>query len=156
MAVLYFAYGANMDPHRMSRRCPGAVALGPARLDGFRLAFNVYSTEWEGGAANLELDERAHVWGVLWSVPEEELRGLDAYHGHPAFFRREDVSVEGPRGRVVAFTFRVAHQAGTFIPPTQAYLRVLRSAVRLQGLPPEALDAIDRAAQPPYRPTIST
>jgi hypothetical protein len=32
---------------------------------------------------------------------------------------------------------------------------MLRSAVRVQGLPPEALDMLDRSARPP-RPTIAT
>jgi hypothetical protein len=143
-----------MDPAHMAKRVPGAKPLGPARLDGFRLTFSVFSTEWNGGAANLELDERAHVWGVLWEVPDEELGGLDAYQGHPTFFRKEEVAVQRPEGTTIAWTYRVAHQQG-FVPPTDTYLHRLRSAIRVQGLPPEALDMLDRAANPP-RPTIST
>ncbi|TMK86435.1 MAG: gamma-glutamylcyclotransferase [Actinobacteria bacterium] len=153
--MLYFAYGANMDPHHMQRRVPDARSVSPARLDGFRLAFNVYSTEWEGGAANIELDEGEHVWGVLWEVPEHQAGGLDAFQGHPTFFRREDVVANGPDGPVVAWTYRVAHQEGSYVRPTDEYLRLLHSAVRLHGLPPEALDIVDRAARPP-KPSIST
>ena len=152
---MYFAYGSNMDPLHMSKRVPAAVAIGPGRLEGFRLAFNVYSTEFDSGAANLELDERAHVWGVLWEVPEEELQGLDAFQGHPTFFRREDVVVEGPQGPVIAWTFRVAHQGKSYVRPTDEYLNRIRSAIRVHGLPPEALDLVDEAARPP-KPTIST
>src|SRR5438445_5591082 len=141
---IYFAYGSNMDPVHMSKRVPGAEVIGPARLEGFRLAFNVYSTEWEGGAANLELDEGARTWGVLWDVPDDQLAGLDAYQGHPTFFRREDVSVLGPSGQVIAWTYRVAHQEG-YVRPTDSYLHCLRSAIRVQGLPPEALDVVDPA-----------
>jgi gamma-glutamylcyclotransferase (GGCT)/AIG2-like uncharacterized protein YtfP len=155
MGMLYFAYGANMDPDHMARRVPGARVVGPGRLDGFRLEFNVYSTEWAGGAANLELDEDGHTWGVLWEVDEQDLNGLDAFQGHPTFFRREDVAIDGPEGAVVAWTYRVAHQAGTYVRPTDAYVRSLHSAIRVQGLPPEALDMVDRAARPP-KPTIST
>jgi gamma-glutamylcyclotransferase (GGCT)/AIG2-like uncharacterized protein YtfP len=152
---LYFAYGANMDERQMRDRVPSVRLLGAGLLDGFRLEFDVYSTKWEGGAANLELDPDSHVWGVLWEVPDEEMGGLDAYQGHPTFFRREDVSVEGPEGPVIAWTYRVAHQEGSFVKPTDAYLHCLQSAIRVQGLPPEALEMIDRAANPP-RPTIST
>jgi gamma-glutamylcyclotransferase (GGCT)/AIG2-like uncharacterized protein YtfP len=152
--VRYFAYGSNMDPQHIANRAPSAQAIGPGRLDGFRLEFNVYSTEWEGGAANLELDPESHVWGVLWEVDEEEMSGLDAYQGHPTFFRREDVVVEGPEGAVIAWTYRVAHQKG-YIRPTDGYLHRLRSAIRVQGLPPEALEMLDRAAGPP-KPSIST
>jgi gamma-glutamylcyclotransferase (GGCT)/AIG2-like uncharacterized protein YtfP len=151
----YFAYGANMDPRHMHERVPGARVLGPGRLEGFRLAFSVYSTEWEGGAANLELAEDQHVWGVLWEVPDDEAPGLDAFQGHPTFFRREEIVIEGAEGREIASTFRVAHQEGAYVRPTEAYLNRLHSAIRVQGLPPEALDIVDRAARPP-RPTIST
>jgi gamma-glutamylcyclotransferase len=152
--MLYFAYGANMDATHMARRVPGARLVGPGRLEGFRLAFSVYSTEWEGGAANLELDESAHTWGVIWDVPGDQVKGLDAYQGHPTFFRREDVSVEGPDGREIAWTYRVAHQ-NAYIRPTDSYLHLVRSAIRVHGLPPEALDLLDEAARPP-RPSIST
>ena len=37
MAVLYFAYGSNMDPDQMATRCPSTSAVGPARLAGWRL-----------------------------------------------------------------------------------------------------------------------
>jgi gamma-glutamylcyclotransferase (GGCT)/AIG2-like uncharacterized protein YtfP len=153
---VYFAYGSMMDHRRMTTRAPGASTLGPARLDGFRLEFNVFSTEWEGGAANLELDPNARVWGVLWEVPDDEVRGLDAFQGHPTFFRREDVVVEGPEGPVIAWTYRVAHQGGSFVRPTDQYLQMMRSAIRVNGLPPEALDTVDAAARPPGRPSIST
>jgi gamma-glutamylcyclotransferase (GGCT)/AIG2-like uncharacterized protein YtfP len=153
--VLYFAYGSNMDPTHMAHRVPNARAVGPARLDGFRLAFSVYSTEWQGGAANLELAEKSHVWGVLWEVPEDETSGLDAFQGHPTFFRREDVVVEAAEGSLIALTYRVAHQEGSYVRPTDAYLNTLYSAIRIHGLPPEALDEVDRAARPP-RPSIST
>ena len=153
---LYFAYGSNMDPILMARRSPGARPLGPARLDGFRLEFNVFSTESEGGAANLELDQDAHVWGVLWDIPEDEVGGLDAFQGHPTFFRREEIVLEGPEGPAIAWTFRVAHQGGTFVRPTDAYLNRIKAAIRQHGLPPEALDIVDAAARPPGKPSIST
>jgi gamma-glutamylcyclotransferase (GGCT)/AIG2-like uncharacterized protein YtfP len=144
-----------MDPRHMEGRVPGARVLGPGRLDGFRISFDVYSTEWQGGAANLEADEAGRVWGVLWEIPESEAGGLDAFQGHPTFYRREDLVVEGPTGPVTARTYRVAHQEGTYVRPTGEYLRLLNSAIRVQGLPPEALDSLDQAARPP-KPSIST
>jgi gamma-glutamylcyclotransferase (GGCT)/AIG2-like uncharacterized protein YtfP len=153
--LLYFAYGSNMDPEQMKQRAPGARALGSARLDDFSLSFSVYSSRWEGGAANLELDPEGHVWGVLWEIPDEAAGELDAYQGHPVFFRREEVSVTGPEGRTLAWTYRVAHQEGTYVRPTDRYLHCIRSGIRVHGLPPEALDMLDRAARPP-KPTIST
>ncbi|MDY0002073.1 MAG: gamma-glutamylcyclotransferase family protein [Polyangia bacterium] len=39
--VLYFAYGSNLDQAQMRRRCPTAAPIGPATLDGWRLAFGL-------------------------------------------------------------------------------------------------------------------
>lgn len=152
--IRYFAYGSNMDPRVMQRTVPQARAVGPARLEGFRLEFNVYSDRWEGGAANLEPDEDAHVWGVVWEVGEDDLEKLDTFVGHPTYYRREGVSVRTGEEEVDCVTYRVAHQQG-YVRPTPQYLARIRGAIRQQGLPAEALDIIDAAAQPP-KPHIST
>jgi hypothetical protein len=59
------------------------------------------------------------------------------------------VFVQGPAGPVVAWTYRVAHQKGAFVRPSDEYLQLLYAAIRVHGLPPEALDLVDRAARPP-------
>jgi gamma-glutamylcyclotransferase (GGCT)/AIG2-like uncharacterized protein YtfP len=150
----YFAYGSNMDGHQMAETCPACTPAGHGRLEGFRLEFNVYSDRWEGGAANLEPDSDAHVWGVVWDITDEDLAALDTYIGHPTFYRREEVVVDLAGEEVGCLTYRVAHQQG-YVRPTDAYLNRLRQAMRENGLPPEALDMLDAAARPP-RPHIST
>ena len=150
----YFAYGSNMDSRIMQRTVPDARIVGPARLDGFRLEFNVYSDRWEGGAANLEPDHDAHLWGVVWAMEEDDLGKLDTYIGHPTFYRRENVVVVVGDQPLEALTYRVAHQRG-YVRPSNSYLARIRGAIRLQGLPPEALDIIESAAEPP-KPHIST
>lgn len=154
MTALYFSYGTNMDPRLMSATCPGATPRGAGRAHGYRLEFNVYSDRWESGAANLEPDPDAHVWGVVWEVSAADLEALDTFVGHPTFYRREVVGVDTGDGQVECVTYRVAHQKG-FVRPTDAYLARMRSAIRVQGLPPEALDHLELAARPP-RPHIST
>jgi gamma-glutamylcyclotransferase (GGCT)/AIG2-like uncharacterized protein YtfP len=150
----YFAYGSNMDPRYMADHCPEARAIGSGRLDGYRLEFTVYSDRWGGGAANIEPDAGAHVWGVVWDVTSEDLAALDTFVGHPSFYRREDVEVRSGAEAVQCLTYRVAHQQG-FVRPTDEYLNRLRAGMRIQGLPPEALDILESAARPP-RPQIST
>ena len=152
--ALYFAYGSNMDPRVMQRAIPSAKVVGPGRLDGYRLEFNVYSDRWEGGAANLEADPDGRVWGVVWDMGDEDLDTLDTFSGHPTYYRREDVEVETADGRRTCVTFRIAHQRG-YVRPTNGYVARLRNAARMQGLPPEALDIIEAAAAPPS-PRIST
>ena len=154
MSARYFAYGSNMDPRHMSDHCPDARPLGPGRLDGFRIEFTVYSDRWGGGAANIEPDPNGHVWGVVWEVTPEDLAALDTYVGHPTFYRREEVDVYVGDLGVQCLTYRVAHQKG-YVRPTDEYLNRLRAGMRIQDLPPEALDIMESAARPP-RPQIST
>jgi gamma-glutamylcyclotransferase (GGCT)/AIG2-like uncharacterized protein YtfP len=150
----YFAYGSNMDGRQMAETGPACQPAGHGKLDGFRLEFNVYSDRWEGGAANLEPDPEAHVWGVVWDITEEDLAALDTYIGHPTFYRQEHVVVDLGDQQFPCLTYRVAHQQG-YVRPTDSYLNRLRQAMRENGLPPEALDMLDAAARPP-RPHIST
>jgi gamma-glutamylcyclotransferase (GGCT)/AIG2-like uncharacterized protein YtfP len=154
MSVRYFAYGSNMHAGQMAERAPTATVVAAGRLDGYRLEFNVYSKRWEGGAANLEPEPEAHVWGVVWEMDDKDLAALDTFSGHPTFYRREQVDVHTPSGVETCFTYRVAHQSG-FVRPTEPYMGVLRSAIEEQGLPEEALSIVERAAKP-WSPTIST
>ena len=40
---LYFAYGSNMNPARMAKRCPGAIDLGGAVLRNHRVVERLYA-----------------------------------------------------------------------------------------------------------------
>ena len=41
--ILYFAYGSNMEPVRMTRRCLGAYPLGRAVLRNYKLTERLYA-----------------------------------------------------------------------------------------------------------------
>ncbi|SEC48769.1 Gamma-glutamyl cyclotransferase, AIG2-like [Rhizobiales bacterium GAS191] len=70
---LYFAFGANMDVAGMSKRCPGAEALGAARLDHHRFAIV------HPGFATVIAARGSAVHGVLWRLASRDLAVLDAY-----------------------------------------------------------------------------
>ncbi|MEP6477305.1 MAG: gamma-glutamylcyclotransferase family protein [Actinomycetota bacterium] len=152
----YFAYGALMGTSSMYVACPEARKVGPARLDGYRVEFNVASRQWAGGAVNAMPDPDGTIWGVLWDIPDEDFARFDTFQGSDASLDvRVDVEVEGPVGRVAARTFRVdSHSA--YIRPTEAYMRHLQKAISTQGLPQEAEDLLLRADRFPdtAAPTI--
>jgi cation transport regulator ChaC len=76
-ALLYFAYGSNMCSARLRARVPSAEAIGPARLDGWRLRFNKHGRD--GSAkANIVPCPAGQVWGVLYRFPAEARGALDA------------------------------------------------------------------------------
>ena len=73
-----------MDPNRMRKRCPQAVALCKAFLPGFKLSFH-HTSRRNGGAVADAIPSDTHldcVWGVLWSVPDEQWGKLCAKEGY--------------------------------------------------------------------------
>jgi hypothetical protein len=71
--TLHFAYGSNMSRALMRRRCPGARALGPARLDGWRFII------MREGYASIVPEPGTTVHGVVWSLTPRDLAALNAY-----------------------------------------------------------------------------
>ena len=71
--TLYFAYGSNMHRPAMRRRCPGARAIGPAVLGGYR--FFVGIDGW--GSVAPSAGDTVH--GVLWRLTPRDIAALHAY-----------------------------------------------------------------------------
>jgi hypothetical protein len=151
--AFFFAYGDRMNEEKMIGEKPNARLVGPARLDGYRLAFNVISRAWGGGAANAVHDPRGSLWGILWELQDGDLQDLEPINrgGMPAEDRILDVEVDGPDGVVQARTFAVeSHES--FVRPTDRYFDMLRATAVIQGLPEDALAAIDQAREAPQAP----
>lgn len=98
---LYFAYGSNLSPEQMARRCPDSIFLGKATLRGHRWQVN------ERGVANLvpvtvpatrsgskaggsrgrsrsgddREDSDAVVEGLIYAISVADERQLDSYEG---------------------------------------------------------------------------
>jgi hypothetical protein len=151
--AFFFAYGDRMNEEKMIGEKPNARLVGPARLDGYRLAFNVISRAWGGGAANAVHDPRGSLWGILWELQDGDLQDLEPINrgGIQAEDRILDVEVDGPDGVVQARTFAVeSHES--FVRPTDRYFDMLRATAVIQGLPEDALAAIDQAREAPQAP----
>src|SRR5918993_1686453 len=125
---LYFAYGSNMDRAAMAARCPGATALGPARLVRHRFIVNT-----DGYAAVLR-DPHRVVWGLLWDLALADIPALDRYESlHTGLYGKVLQSVltaQGPR-RAMAYMARSA-KPGT---PKSGYMEGVVQAATLAGLP---------------------
>jgi hypothetical protein len=142
----FFAYGERMNPERMHEVVPGATLVGPARLPGYRLEFNVMSRAWGGGAANAVLDPKGSLWGVLWDIGDGDPAQLDSSRGDDQTHEPIDVTVEGPDGSVPARTMAI-WSGEKFVRPAERYVAMLRAIAEDQGLPTEALEALDAATQ---------
>lgn len=132
-ALLYFAYGSNMDAEQMHERCPGATMVGRAALGGHRFLIN------SRGVATVAPVPYGEVWGVLWNVTEENLESLDRYEGVRAgLYSRAVVEVVAERGPVQAITYVAAD--ATDGPPREDYLVRIVMAARAGDLPGQYIE----------------
>lgn len=139
--TLYFAYGSNMDPAQMAERCPGSVALGAARLSGWRLTFTRDSPAWGGGVAHIERDPDDDVWGVLWELSDENLAALDEYEGlRVGAYVREHVTVRFEEREVEAEVY-IAVPRG-FKRPSRKYLSALVRGAEAHGCPDDYVERL--------------
>ena len=98
--ILYFAYGSNMNPMRMARRCPGSKVVGSAILRNYRITERLY--------ADIDFQEGSSVSGVLYLITERHLRTLDACEGYPKIYRRIWLEVEYGGETYLAVTYEMS------------------------------------------------
>ena len=90
----YFAYGSNMSPHQMQRRCRGARPVDVARLDDWQFLIT------KRGTANIRPHQCASVYGVLWRLEGHHVYHLDRWEGvRWRNFMRRYATVTLPCGR---------------------------------------------------------
>ncbi len=132
----YFAYGSNLCPVQMSRRCPGAGDPRPAVLADHDWLIN------ERGVATVEPFVGGTVYGVLWRVSDHHLRALDSAEGVPDRYRRDLLPVRTADGLAKAWVYvdpRI--EAG---PPRPGYLeRVIGGALH-HSLPKSWINFLHR------------
>lgn len=97
--ILYFAYGSNLNPKRITRRCPTAATFRTAKLRNYRLVERLY--------ADIDYEEGAVVHGVLYCISERELSVLDTYEGCPRIYRRIWIEAECNGENFVAATYEM-------------------------------------------------
>ena len=140
--TLYFAYGANMERAAMQARCPGAAALGPARLCGWRYVI-------ASGYGSVARASGAAVFGVLWRLTPRDLAALNIFESlDSGLYRRALLTVEqdGRRARALVYVGRPGGRPR----PMPGYQERLVVAASEWHLPPRYIAALRRLA-PPYR-----
>lgn len=145
--LLYFAYGCNMDADLLAGVVGAPLAEGwPARLNGWRLAFNLAEAEGKPAVvANLVRDEPCVTYGVVYRLPRETLASLDAFEGVPDHYRRATLWVEpcGRRARQAALVY--LGQPAWVVEegrPDSRYLELIVGGARQHQLPSDYVDWI--------------
>lgn len=90
MSGWYFAYGSNMNPHRVTARGLQIKGIKSGQLRGYQLVFNKRSVKHPGAAsANVLKKPGGRVEGVLYELDAgDEILQMDPYEGYPIRYTR--------------------------------------------------------------------
>lgn len=93
-----FAYGSNMNISNLKKwlKVNGyddkkIVNTEVAILNGYKIVWNYYAPNRNGGVANLESDTGSIIWGVLIEIESSLLNAFDKKEGPPVtYFRKKE------------------------------------------------------------------
>jgi gamma-glutamylcyclotransferase len=135
--MLYFAYGSNMARGAM----PEARSVGPARLQGYRLALTRRSIRWQAGVLDIVAAPAESVWGGLFELNDGDLERLDAKEGAGLAYRRIEVELEDG---VRAIAYEVIDKEPVEVPPAPEYAALVLAGARECGLPDDWVSELER------------
>jgi gamma-glutamylcyclotransferase (GGCT)/AIG2-like uncharacterized protein YtfP len=142
--TLHFSYGANMDTAGMRKRCPGAVALGVAILEGHRFLIT------SSGYASVLRAPGMAVHGVLWRLTPRDLAALNIFESlGSGLYRRATLPVRVSGKRVQALVY-VARERGEGR-PKPGYVVLVVKAARDWGLPARYVRSLQRWSPSAWR-----
>ncbi len=160
----WFVYGSSLDRAAFAEwagthgyAVPAFEAALPARLEGWRLAFDVLSRHWGGAVASLAEAPGEFVEGLAVPLPGAA-RGLvehkeGAVSGLYTAFPVTLAPLAGG-GPIQAIAFRAApgRRLASEAAPSPAYLEIMARGARASGLSPawlERLRQLEQAARGP-------
>ncbi|SDC06954.1 AIG2-like family protein [Geodermatophilus telluris] len=137
---LYAAYGSNMDPEQMLRRCPSSPHVGTGWIRGWRLTFGAEEYGWEGALATLVPtdDDSPGVFVALYDLTPADEQTLDAWEGADrGLYRKLNLRVHTLGGDAVAYVYALdAFEGGL---PSARYLGAIADAAQAAGAPDDYL-----------------
>ncbi len=138
---LYAAYAANLDPARMSERCPHSPLRDTGWLVGWRLTFGGEELGWDGALATIVQDRGAQVFVALYDISDDDIARLDGWESaDTGLYRKVRVRVDTLQGAQVAWTYVLdAYEGGL---PSAGYLGILATAAENADAPADYVAAL--------------
>ncbi len=135
--MLHFAYGSNMHRAVMHKHAPEAVALGVARLDGYRFIVAA------DGYASVAPHRRACVHGLLWRLTARDRVTLDRWENVAAgLYRAEMLPIIAAGKRRLALVY-IARSRPRGV-PRAGYMEIVMAAARECDLPADYVASLQR------------
>jgi gamma-glutamylcyclotransferase (GGCT)/AIG2-like uncharacterized protein YtfP len=131
---MYAAYGSNLDPARMSARCPHSPLRGTGWLTGWRLTFGGEEHGWDGALPTIVEDPLEQVFVAIYDVTDEDVTHLDALESaDTGLYRKVRVRVSTLTGDELAWVYVLdAYEGGL---PSASYLGILADAAEAADAP---------------------
>ena len=141
--MIYFAYGSNMSTEQMFNRCPNSKYLGYGYLKDHKIVFTRMSQKRQGGVADILFSENDEVWGLFYSLTNDDLASLDRHEGYPDTYTRSNFSCyivndslnTGQAEQITAMAYTVVNKSPITIPPSLNYLKILQDAAFEHAFP---------------------
>jgi hypothetical protein len=139
--ALYAAYGSNMDPAQMARRCPHSPRRASGWIEDWRLAFGGEDIGWEGAMATVVEAAGEHVFVVLYELSGADEASLDQWDGVTlGYYRKANVRVATRDGDVLAWLYVLnAYEGGL---PAAGHLGIMADAAEAAGAPDDYVTAL--------------
>jgi cation transport regulator ChaC len=135
--TLYFAYGSNMQRAAMQARCPGARAIGPGRLDGYKFFIGV------DGWGSVRMSPGDTVHGILWRLTPRDVAALHAYELlHKGLYDVRHLPVREGKRKVLAMLYLLRRRAHG--QPKPGYVEMIAAAARGWKLPEPYIRSVER------------
>ncbi len=138
---LYAAYGSNLDPSRMSERCPHSPLRSTGWLTGWRLTFGGEEHGWDGALATIVQDPFEQVFVALYDVTDEDIAVLDELESaDTGLYRKTKVRVATMAGSHVAWAYVLdAYEGGL---PSASTVGILADAAEAADAPADYVAAL--------------
>jgi len=153
-SFVWFIYGSSLDRDAFAAwakehgyALPDFSRATAARLDGFRLAFDVRSRFWGGAVASLAEAPGRSVEGIALPLPGEARGLVDHKEGAiSGLYEPFEVDVVplagGAKIRALAYRAAPARRLPSEEPASRAFLQVLQRGAAAWGLSPSWRDAL--------------
>jgi cation transport regulator ChaC len=160
MTLYCFAYGSNMDREDLNSWCEkeGRTKIdfsnvSPAKLNGYKLSFNYFSSSRGAGVANIMRSDKDCVYGILIELDEESINTLRKKEGFPNCYdeinveviKFADTKVQGAK----TYKVKTENETPGYQAPKKYYLNLIIRNAEKYGFPDEyieflnSLEAID-------------
>jgi len=139
----YFAYGSNLSTVQMKTRCPNSQVIDKGCLKGYRLDFTHRSSGWACGTADIIEDHNHDIWGLVYSINDNDFDNLDEYEGYPNHYDRFLVSIITAESTISNVWVYGVVDRDAYISPSREYLGIIKQAAIEHGFPEEYRSYLD-------------